>query len=76
MAAWWVALDFPANLMLDARSLTGWASGAVAIFATGRFVARVIVYLRASHWFDRMAPWAVGVCRRTMYRLSDNPDFS
>ena len=73
--AWWIALDFPADLALDSRSLLGWTSGALAIFATARFVARAIVYVRASHWFDRMAPWAVGVCRRTMYRLSDNPDF-
>ncbi len=56
-------------------SLAGWAAGLLAIFATARLAAYGTVYVRASHWFDRMAPWAVGICRRTLYRLSQNPDF-
>lgn len=73
--AWSAALWWPADAAYDFPSLAGWVSGAVAISATARFVAHGIVYVRASHWFDRMTPWAVGICRRTMYRLSDNPDF-
>ena len=73
--AWAAAVEWPADLSYDFRSLAGWSAGALAIFATSRFVAHGVVYLRASHWFDKMTPWAVGLCRRTMYRLSDNPDF-
>ena len=56
-------------------SLAGWLAGGLAIISTSRFIAASVVYVRASQWFDKMAPWAVGICRRTMYRLSDNPDF-
>ena len=72
---WTLAVRFPADSSLGAVSLTGWASGAAAILATARLTAWSIIYVRASHWFDRMAPWAVGASRRALYRLSDNPDF-
>ena len=75
IAGWWVAIDFPAALVCDGSSLTGWIAGALAMFGTARLVAHGVVYIRASQWFDKMAPWAVGICRRAMYRLSDNPDF-
>ncbi len=73
--AWAAAIEWPAEISCEISSLIGWASGALAIAATARFVAHGVVYVRASQWFDQMAPWAVGFCRRTMYRLSDNPDF-
>lgn len=72
---WVAAIEWPADFACTVTSLTGWAAGALAITATARFVAHGIVYVRASHWFDKMTPWAVGICRRAMYRLSDNPDF-
>ena len=74
-ASWWVAIAYPAELSYDWSSLIGWLAGLLAIFSTARVAAHGTVYVRASHWFDQMAPWAVGVCRRTMYRLSQNPDF-
>ena len=72
---WATAIEWPAAIAGDASSLVGWGSGALAIMATARFVAHGVIYVRASQWFDQMAPWAVGFCRRAMYRLSDNPDF-
>lgn len=75
VAAWALAVRWPATFALDGASLVGWLSGALAIVSTARFIASSVVYVRASQWFDKMAPWAVGFCRRAMYRLSDNPDF-
>ena len=75
VAGWWVAIAYPAELSGECTSVVGWVAGGLAIFATARIVANGTVYVRASHWFDQMAPWAVGICRRTMYRLSQNPDF-
>ncbi len=75
LLGWSAAIWWPADFAGDFRSLTGWVSGALAIMATARFVAHGVIYVRASQWFDQMAPWAVGFCRRAMYRLSDNPDF-
>ncbi len=72
---WAAAIEWPADFTGEPSSFIGWVSGAVAITATARFVAHGVIYVRASQWFDQMAPWAVGFCRRTMYRLSDNPDF-
>ncbi len=72
---WAAAIEWPAELTCEASSLVGWMTGALAIASTARFGAHGVVYVRASHWFDKMTPWAVGLCRRTMYRLSDNPDF-
>ena len=42
---------------------------------TARLIAWSVIYVRASHWFNRMAPWAVGLCRNALYRLSENPEF-
>ena len=74
-AAWYVALRWPADLALTVPSIAGWSAGVVAILATIRLIAAVTLYVRASQWFDKMAPWAVGLYRTTMYRISDNPDF-
>ena len=75
LAAWAAAVEWPAALVSTPASLIGWISGGLAILATSRFIAASVVYVRASQWFDKMAPWAVGYCRRMMYRLSENPDF-
>ncbi len=75
LAAWTVALEFPADLAATTSAVVGWTAGALAILASARFCSSAIAYVRASQWFDKMTPWAVGFCRRSLYRLSDNPDF-
>ncbi len=75
VGAWFVAIRYPAEAAATVSSATGWGAGGLAIYATGRLITACIVYIRASHWFDRMAPWAVGACRRALYRFSENPDF-
>lgn len=75
VVAWAAAVWWPAAWSLAGVSLAGWVAGAAAVLSTARACARCAVYVHASRWFDRMAPWAVGLCRRTLYRLSDNPDF-
>jgi hypothetical protein len=75
VAAWAAALEWPAELAWTGSSVTGWITGAVAIVATALLAACSTIYVRASHWFDKMAPWVVGACRRSLYRLSENPDF-
>jgi hypothetical protein len=75
VAAWFVALRWPAALACDLTSLAGWSAGLLAILSTVRLVAAATLYVRASQWFDKMAPWAVGLYRTTMYRISENPDF-
>ena len=75
VVAWAAAVRWPASFELNPVSITGWLAGGWAMVATARFIASSVVYVRASQWFDKMAPWVVGFCRRTMYRLSENPDF-
>ncbi len=75
VVGWAAALQWPAEWAWTWASVVGWLAGAAAIVATARFLACAVIYVHASHWFDRMAPWAVGLGRRTMYRLSENPDF-
>ena len=75
VAAWAAAIWWPAAFGRDFISICGWIFGAVAVLSTTRLTSLCAVYIHASRWFDKMAPWAVGVCRRTLYRLSDNPDF-
>jgi hypothetical protein len=75
VAAWFVALRWPADLALTVGSLAGWVAGLLAILSTIRWIAAGTLYVRASQWFDKMAPWAVGLYRTTMYRISENPDF-
>ena len=75
VGAWAAALEWPAELAWTGTSVTGWLAGAVAMIATALLVACATIYVRASHWFDRMAPWIVGACRRSLYRMSENPDF-
>ena len=73
--SWFAAIWWPASFVPDGVSLVGWLAGVAAVVSTARFASHCAVYVRASRWFDKMAPWAIGVCRRTLYRLSDNPDF-
>ena len=75
IAAWAVAIEFPAAIAPTGSAIAGWTAGAVAIVASARVWSSRIAYVRASQWFDKMTPWAVGFCRRSLYRLSDNPDF-
>ncbi len=75
LAAWVAAIRWPADIAATGPAITGWVAGAIAIPATALFFACATLYVRASHWYDRMAPWAVGVCRRSLYRMSENPDF-
>ncbi len=75
VAAWVVAIKFPAAIAPTKSAIVGWTAGAIAIVASARFWSSLIAYVRASQWFDKMTPWAVGFCRRSLYRLSDNPDF-
>jgi hypothetical protein len=73
--SWVGAMEWPASSAWDRVSLAGWIAGAVAILSSARALSSGIVYVRASQWFDKMAPWAIGFYRNTMYRISDNPDF-
>jgi hypothetical protein len=73
--AWFVALRWPAALELNVASAAGWGAGVLAVLASARFLAAATLYVRASQWFDKMAPWAIGLYRTTMYRISENPDF-
>jgi hypothetical protein len=73
--AWALALRCPAAMSLEPEDLAGWGFGAISIVATARLGARSILYWRASQWFDQMRPGVVGLYRRTMYRLSENPEF-
>lgn len=73
--AWAVAIQWPAGGTASKESVIGWVAGAIAMVSTARLMAWSVIYVRASHWFNRMAPWAVGVCRNAMYRFSENPDF-
>ena len=75
VASWFTAIRWPASFVPDMASLVGWVAGLLAVVSTARFTSHCAVYIRASRWFDKMAPWAIGACRRTLYRLSDNPDF-
>lgn len=75
IAAWVPALLFPAEVAVTRSAVIGWTAGVVAIVASARFCSSAIAYVRASQWFDKMTPWAIGFCRRSLYRLSENPDF-
>jgi hypothetical protein len=74
-AAWFAALRWPAAPALTIPSAAGWIAGLLAIASTARLISASTLYVRASQWFDKMAPWAVGLYRTTMYRISENPDF-
>jgi hypothetical protein len=72
---WFCALRWPAAAELSVASTAGWGTGLLAILSTARLLAAATLYVRASQWFDKMAPWAIGLYRTTMYRISENPDF-
>ncbi len=72
---WFIAVRWPAAVSVALGSLVGWTAGMAAILATSRLLAAGTLYVRASQWFDKMAPWAIGFYRTTMYRMSENPDF-
>lgn len=75
VVSWSAAIWWPASLTWDSVSVAGWVAGFLALLSTARLTSTCAVYVHASRWFDKMAPWAIGICRRTLYRLSDNPDF-
>lgn len=75
LSAWTLALCCPAAFSLEPEDLAGWGFGAISILATARLLARGVLYWRAAQWFDQMRPSVVGLYRRTMYRLSENPEF-
>lgn len=72
---WWALLRFPIGSQQLQIALLGLGASALAVLTTGRFLSRLFLYFNASQWFDRMTPWIVGYCRRTLYRISDNPEF-
>ncbi len=74
-SAWCAVFFYPAGRGEPRAAWIGVAVGMLAILVTGRGLSRTILYFQACQWFDRMTPWIVGFCRRTLYRLSDNPEF-
>jgi len=75
LAAWPLAILFPAQLNFTATSLAGWLTGLLGTGALGAFLGLSLLYLRASQKLDPMLPNPVGVLRRWAYRISDNPEF-
>jgi len=75
LAAWPVALIWPARWSLGAGSATGWAAAALAITSLAELAAALWLYVRASQLFDHLAPTALGWLRVGLYRLSDNHEF-
>ena len=73
--AWANAAILPASLDTTAPSLVGWLNVLVGILAVGRTASTVVLFFRASQWFDPMRPGLVGILRRAMYRLSDNYEY-
>ena len=72
LAAWPVAITWPARWSMAAGSATGWAAGAMAIASLAELAAALWLYVRASQLFDHLAPTALGWLRVGLYRLSDN----
>lgn len=73
--AWPLAILLPASLRMDGSSISGWFSGLVAIFASGCFLSRFGLFLKASQRYDSLTPGAIGALRRWMFRISDNYEF-
>jgi hypothetical protein len=75
LAAWPVAIAWPARWSMAAGSATGWAAAAMAIASLAELAAALWLYVRASQLFDHLAPTALGWLRVGLYRLSDNHEF-
>ncbi len=73
--AWWNAATFPASLTVTPEAILGWLNAIAGILTSSRLVSLLILFFRASQWFDAMTPDVVGLFRRTMYRLSDNYEY-
>lgn len=74
-ASWWNVVNLPAELSTDPPSLLGWANAVAGVYMGGRLLSFLVLFVRASQWFDSMSPSVVGLFRRTMYRLSDNYEY-
>jgi hypothetical protein len=74
-ANWWNVVSLPAELSTDAPSLLGWANALAGTYTGARLLGFLVLFVRASQWFDSMSPNVVGLFRRTMYRLSDNYEY-
>lgn len=75
VAAWPVALAWPARAAADPASLTGWVAGLLGIASLAEALAAGWLYVKASQRFNRLKPGLVGWLRRGLYRLSDNHEF-
>ncbi len=73
--AWWNAVMFPASLTMTPEAILGWLNAVAGILTGSRLISLLILFFRASQWFDAMTPNVVGLFRRTMYRLSDNYEY-
>lgn len=74
-ASWWNVVSLPAELSTDPPSLLGWANALAGTYTGARLLGSLVLFVRASQWFDAMSPNVVGLFRRTMYRLSDNYEY-
>ncbi len=75
LAAWPLAIAWPARWSIDSGSAMGWAAGAIALASLAELAAALWLYVRASQLFDHLAPTALGWLRVGLYRLSDNHEF-
>lgn len=75
LAGWWNAVTLPADLSLGLPSLVGWGNAVAGTWTGARVVSAILLFVRASQWFDAMRPNVVGLWRRAMYRLSDNYEY-
>jgi hypothetical protein len=73
--AWTNAAILPASLDVSLPSLVGWLNAAVGMLAVSRTASSIVLFFKASQWFDAMRPGVVGIFRHAMYRLSDNYEF-
>lgn len=74
-ASWWNVVNLSAELTIDPFSMLGWANALTGTYTGARLLSSVVLFVRASQWFDAMSPNVVGLLRRTMYRLSDNYEY-
>ncbi len=75
LVAWWNVVSMPAEASWEPSSLLGWANALAGTWTGARLLSTVLLFVRASQWFDAMSPNVVGLLRRTMYRLSDNYEY-
>jgi hypothetical protein len=65
-ASWWNVISLPAELSTDPPSLLGWANALAGTYTGARLLSLLVLFVRASQWFDSMSPNVVGLLRRTM----------